>query len=166
MTRSSWKDGAVVELRKSSELFIDDRFMTITACHCRLEIVWNNRNWSSAKVMHSILASSNKIFLLLGPHCLAICHVATWKNCHKGFSSLNLTCEFVYYLKLVSCKVNVHLITSKVLNMSNGLHLKLIMTDSSFEASMAISIWIFASILFIKRFDSYALTTKSLQIVW
>ena len=50
--------------------------------------------------------------------------------------------------------------------MPNGFYFKLVMTDSSFEASMAISIWIFAGILFIKRFDSDTLATKSFQIVW
>ena len=112
-----------------------------------------------------VFAGLYQIFLLLRPHCLAICVVATWKYRHKHLDLSYPGCCLIDYFQSVSGKIDIHLVSGAVLHMPDGVGLQHELPEFHPERCLQIAIGMAGMILFIQLLDRHALSRKSRRII-
>ena len=131
---------------KSGEIIIDDRLVAVAACNGRLQIVGDDSRRNAFKILHGILACLYQVFLALGPYGLAVGIMAERKNGDEHLGLFRLTCHFINDFKPVTGKVNIHLVCGIVLDMTDDLDVKLVLTDSPFEGRQPETVRIFGMV--------------------
>ena len=113
--------GAPVMFGKGFEVGIDHRFVAVAARDSRPEVVRHDRARGTAVEADGVLASLYQVLLFLRPHSLAICVVAARQYCDEHFHLSLIGSCLVDYLQSVSGEIDIHLVSSTVLHMANGV---------------------------------------------
>lgn len=141
------KHRAAVIFGKSGKIVIDDGFVAVASCDGRLEIVGDYCRRSPFKIQYGILAPLDQVFLVLRPYSFTVGIMTERKDGNKDFGLFCLTGHLIDNLKLVTGKVDVHLVCGIVLDMADDLDVKLILTDGPLEGRQLQTVRILGMIL-------------------
>ncbi len=143
---------------KSGEIIVDDKFVAVTTCDGRLQIVGDNGRRDSFKIVHGILTALYQVFLVLGPYGLTVSVMAERQDGDKHLGLLCLACHPVNDFKPVAGKINVHLVCGIVFDMTDNLDVKLVLADSPFERRQLVTVRIFRMVFLEQFSDTSPLT--------
>lgn len=97
------------------------------------QIIGNNSHWSTFKIVYYILAFLYQVFFALRPYGFVVNIMTERKNDNEYFGFLRLACYFINNLKFVAGKINIYLVGSIVLNMTDNLNAESVLADNPFE---------------------------------
>lgn len=140
MTHTGRIYGAPVMLGESLKLLIDDRLIAVILGDGGFQVVRYYGHGSVAEEMQRVLTGGDEVFLALGPHGLSISVVAAWQYGNEHFNQPGIPRELVDYLKPVTRKVDVHLVTDIMFHMSNDLCLKHVPPQQDAEIRVMVTV--------------------------
>lgn len=82
--------------------------------------------------------------------------MAERKNGDEHLGLFRLTCHFINDFKPITGKVNIHLVCGIVLDMTDDLDVKLVLTDSPFEGRQPETVRIFGMVFLEQFSDTHA----------
>ena len=121
MTYTDRIDHTAVIFRKGSKIFIDDRLVAVASRYGGSQIIRDNGRRNTFKITHDVLASPYQAFLALRPYGFAVGIMTERKDGNEYFGFLRFARHFINNLKSVASKINIHLITCIVLDVTDDL---------------------------------------------
>ena len=138
---TGWIGRTAVIFREGDKIFIDDKLFA------EISDYQDNSYLNTFKVMHGFLASPYQVLLALRLYGFAVGIMTERKDGNEYFGFLRLARHFINNLKFVSGKINIHLITGIVLDMTDNLNVKSVFKDNPFKGRQLIAVRIFGMIL-------------------
>ena len=121
--------GASVMFGEGRELLVDHRLVPVAGLYSRLQVVGHDGCRHASEVFERVLTGLDQVFLPLRPHCLAIRVVAERKDGDEHFRFLDLSCHFIHHFQLVSCEVDIHLVSGIVLDVAHNRGVEPVLPD-------------------------------------
>ena len=147
VTHTGGTDRTTVIFGKSGKIIIDDRLVAVASCDGSLQVVGDDSRRNAFKILHGILTCFYQVFLALRPHGFAVGIMAERKDGDKHLGFLRLACHFINDFKPVADKINIHLVTCIMLDVTDDLNVKPVFADNPFEGRQLIALRIFGMIL-------------------
>lgn len=87
--------------------------------------------------------------------------MAAWKYGHEHFNAAAFAVFTVNYLKFIAGKVDVHLVSGIMLDMSYNMRYHAVAHEIVAETGMSVSVRMCFAVLFVQGFHCYTPATKS-----
>ena len=115
--------------------------------------------------MESVFTGHDQVFLLLRPNCLTVCVLAAWQDGYEHFYLDYLAGNGVNNLKEITGEVNVHLVSGRMLHVSDDFDPAHVPAQQRFEERFLVSVRICLGILLVKGFHRHALAAQAFGVV-